>query len=154
MLPNSCGQSLPSKCHLQFWEGERLGISGSWVHWVWSSLDRPKLVNRNVKFVPHRVSFSFERVHSSILQSLEQKFLQFYLNSHIDVVEHLFLPTSLDLYLYCELLVSDRSVVVIVLQPFQVFFRELTTCGKNIHSFIHSFPWAIWHLMELYLIGS
>jgi hypothetical protein len=44
------------------------------------------------------------------------------------------------LYLYCELLVSDRSVVVIVLQPFQVFFRELTTCGKNIHSFIYSFP--------------
>jgi hypothetical protein len=41
------------------------------------------------------------------------------------------------LYLYCELLVSDRSVVVMVLQPFQVFFRELTTSGENIHSFIH-----------------
>lgn len=43
---------------------------------------------------------------------------------------------SLDLYLYCELLVSDRSVVVMVLPAFQFFFRELTTCGENIHSFI------------------
>ncbi len=36
---------------------------------------------------PHRVSFSFERVHSSILQSLEQRFPQFYFNSNIDVVD-------------------------------------------------------------------